>query len=265
MIQLTVKDIKDYQTCALLYAYRNVNPIYEYIPNHMLMDGRFESALKNVLTFYFHKKQSGSQPTFDYLVKKWEKLWFPKDTLVADIMLGKHNSTNYSLAKASNIAVQGLQGMYETFSQDYSIPLLIDEPFSVALGKTSTLNGVFDLVMRSKEGKFTVYKWGANIKKAKLSALQMDFAALKYSFDYRNSDREIGDVDYVFFDLSLPSPKPVKMEPNSEDVDSLKFWAKSILTDETYAPRRGLTTYCKECPFDSPCSKFSGWGTNAKS
>ena len=49
-----------------------------------------------------------------------------------------------------------------------------------------------------------------------------------------------------------------------KDIDSLKFWADELEQAQNFVPRRGLTWYCKKCPFDKPCSKWANWSKNAE-
>lgn len=256
MLNLTVDAVKNYQICARLYDYRHDDVVYEPLPNEKLVDIRYENTLKNVLTFLFHKKQSGSPPTYDFLVKKWEKLWFPPETTVQDIMSMKTGTKdNYNLPAGSAIGVRALGNVYNNFIDDDAVPLLIDEEYVVALDKQIVLKGKFDLVLKYKD-RYNVIKWGARISKTQPSSLLLDFAALKYAFEYRNQDKNLEKVTYSFVDLSLPTYKPLKFDILQDDIETLKYWSKAILSDDIYIPRRGLTTHCKTCAFDVPCSKF---------
>lgn len=255
-MDVSIDAIKDYQICARLFDYRHGDQVYEPITAEKLIDVRYQNTMKNILTFLFHKKQSGNQPTFDFLVKKWEKLWFPQDTTVQEIMTMKIGTKdNYNLPSASNIGVRALRNVYSEFAGDPSIPMLIDEEYAVSLGNDIKLIDKIDLVLKYKD-YYHVIKWGANISKTHPSSLLLDFAALRYAFEFRNSERELGKVKYSFIDLALPTFKSVDFEVPDEDIETLKYWSKAIANDEIYAPRRGLTTHCKVCAFDTPCSKF---------
>lgn len=256
MTQVDVSAIKDYQVCARLYDYRHGDIVYEPLSHEKLVDIRYQNTMKNILTFLFHKKQSGNQPTFDFLVKKWEKLWFPQDTTVQDIMSMKIGSKdNYNLPAASTIGVRALRNVYAEFDKDPGIPLLIEEEFAVSLDNGIKLVDHFDLVMKYKD-YYHVIKWGANISKTQPSSLLLDFAALRYAFEFRNSERNIGKVRYSFVDLALPTFKYVDFSVPDEDIETLRYWSKAIASDGVFIPRRGLTTHCKVCAFDTPCSKF---------
>ena len=46
-------------------------------------------------------------------------------------------------------------------------------------------------------------------------------------------------------------------EITEQDIESINYWCATIEDKDIFAPRRGLTYYCKKCPFDTPCSKWS--------
>ncbi len=51
----------------------------------------------------------------------------------------------------------------------------------------------------------------------------------------------------------------IEYQITEEDIDSLEYWCDTIVEKEIFVPRRGLTSYCKKCPFDTPCLKWVGW------
>ena len=256
MNSVNIKSIKDYQVCARLYDYRYGDDIYEPMSTEKLFEMRYENVLKNILTFLFHKKQSGNTPTFDFTVKKWQKLWFPKDVSISDILTIQTSTVSeYTIPGAANVAVRGLRNVYDHFDGDPSIPMLIDEEFTVPLTKNVRLTDKFDLVLKYPD-HYKVIKWGASIRKQSISNLLLDFAALKYAFEYKNSDKAPLNVKYCLIDLSTPELKIHEYSIEQDDIDVVKYWSNAIVNDKHFLPRRGLTTYCRYCPFDKPCSKF---------
>jgi hypothetical protein len=255
-ITTSVNAIKDYQTCARLYDYRYNNQVYEPTDNEKLIDERYSNVMKNILTFLFHKKQSGTPPTFDFMIKKWQKLWFPKDITVQKIMTMTNDASNkHNISNGSSIGVRALQNVYEHFENIDAIPLLVQEKFIVSLTKGVRLEGEFDLVLKYKDYDHVI-KWGSNLTRTPTSNLLLDFAALKYAYEYRNSGKKLGPVKYSFIDLALPKFNQTDFDIPLEDIQSLKYWSEALRDDQVFMPRRGLTTHCSVCAFDIPCSKF---------
>lgn len=256
---LTVKSIKDYQTCALLYNYRHIENSYEPLGKRTLLDVRFENTLKKIASFFFYKRQAGITPSWSALLNRWERLWFPKDMTAWDIMTDAQDPMHGNVAGYSADATAALLKFHEFFSADNSDALLIDEPFLVQLSSSGMrLEGAFDLVLRSAKTKeYQVIKWLTRGQKTQASDLLMDFAALKYAFDHRNSGRDIKRVTYGSYDLTASAKSTIKVyDIEDTDVNALKYWAREAWEAEVFVPRRGLTSYCRSCPFDIPCSKF---------
>jgi hypothetical protein len=81
---------------------------------------------------------------------------------------------------------------------------------------------------------------------------------MQYAYT-KNRDSKNRNVRYGYFDIMSANPKVEYVDFVQEDVDSLNFWVDELSTCNNFVPRRGLTYYCKRCPFDSPCSKWSNW------
>jgi CRISPR/Cas system-associated exonuclease Cas4 (RecB family) len=80
------------------------------------------------------------------------------------------------------------------------------------------------------------------------------YLLFKNHYGERISETEFGYIDLLSNNLSFNEYKITQ-----EDVDSIEYWCDTIYSKEIFVPRRGLTSYCKKCPFDTPCSKWSGW------
>jgi CRISPR/Cas system-associated exonuclease Cas4 (RecB family) len=86
----------------------------------------------------------------------------------------------------------------------------------------------------------------------------MDFAVLHEAFAHKFPEK-INKAHFGYYDILASGKKFVEYETNIEDSKALRYWCSAIEEDENYVPRRGLTSYCKKCPFDKPCSKWSNW------
>lgn len=256
MIDLSVGALKDFQTCALLYDFRHVQERYEPLARENELARRFENTIKNVVTFFFYKRQSGQIPSVSALVNRWEKYWFPKDMSAYDLAVEQHD-TEANLASYSSEAVRSLLRFYEDFAGDIkNDPMLLNEDFIVPIGDI-TLHGNFDLVLRDQKGVITVIKWLTSQKRIPVSSMMLDFAALKMGLDYRNDGKRM-PVRYGYYDLiSAGKFGYNEVQVPDADVNALIYWAQEAAAAQVYAPRRGLTSYCRGCPFDAPCKQFT--------
>lgn len=258
VITLTVDAIKDFQVCELFYDYRYQQNEHENILGRELMMQRFENTLKKVASFFFYKKQADSTPSYNAILNRWEKLWFPKDMTAYDLAVEQHGISHGNIASFSNIAAAALERFHDAFSQDSGQPILIDETFLVPIGRSNTrLEGKLDLVLRNGDD-YRVIKWSARPNKPGINSLLLDFAAQRYAFEHRNDTPK--KVEYQLYELASSASDFAKIEqPRIADVRALKYWAVEIEAASSFVPRRGYTAYCKGCPFDEQCANFTAW------
>lgn len=254
MYTTTVASIKDYQLCARLYDYRYNLNLSEPVLGRDLLSTRYENTLKKVVTFFFYKKQGGITPSYNALLNRWERLWFPKDMTAFDMASEQHASWHGNLASFSNAAAASLLQFHEDFAEINADPIMIDEKFFIPLSKTVRLEGVVDLMLRSKSGTHII-KWSASQKRPSISGLLLDFAALRAAIEYKTRT----NATYSIYDVGSAKPGIIGMSPKKQDVNALSFWAHDLAEAEVLVPRRGLTAYCKSCPFDEPCALWNEW------
>lgn len=254
MKELTVEAIKDYEVCALLYDYRHNQKMSEPILSRDIFSQKFENTLKSVINFFFYKKQGGFTPSYASLLNRWEKLWFPKDTTAYDLIHEQHESFYGNTSSLTSKAAAALLDFYEKYSEDSSVPMAIDQDFCIPVGKTTKINGNFDLIL-FENGEYYIYKWVFNFRNSHVSLYQMDFAVLQEAFNHKFPGK-ISKAHFGYYDILSSTKKFVEYDINSDDSKALKYWCSTIEGDEAYVPRRGLTAYCKKCPFDKPCSKW---------
>lgn len=257
MIDLSVDAIKDYQTCALLYDFRHLQNRYEPIARGDELSVRFENTMRSIVSFFFYKKQAGIVPSVSAIINRWEKNWFPKDMTPYDLAVEQHDILNGNLASFSSEGIRSLLRFYDDFAEDIeNDPLLINEDFIIPLNGEIKLTGTFDLVLRNKRNVYTVIKWSTSTKKVPASSMNMEFAALKMAFKYRNDNRPM-NVRYGYYDLVSAGKFGFhEVEVPDADLNSLTYWAEDAVSNQIFAPRRGLTSYCRGCPFDTPCRDF---------
>lgn len=257
MREISIDGIKDYQTCALLYDYRHVQQRYEPTVRSEELSVRFENTMRKLVAFFFYKKQSGVIPSVSALVNRWEKNWFPKDMTASDLMVEQHDVLGGNLVSYSSEGIRSLLRFYEEFADDQDHdPLLINEDFIIPLNDELKLLGGFDLVLRNKNNLFTVIKWSTSAKRVPVSSMMLDFAALKMAFQYRNDNKPMR-VQYGYYDLVSAAKFGFhEVEVPDGDLNALKYWAEEAASSKVFVPRRGLTSHCRGCAFDTPCRDF---------
>ncbi|HJS83548.1 MAG TPA: hypothetical protein VJ742_12015 [Nitrososphaera sp.] len=255
-LTLTVDSIRDYQVCELYYDYKYLKDEKTPIYGRELLAQRFENTLRKVAAFFFYKRQAGVTPSYNALLNRWEKLWFPKDMDAYDLAIEQHESVHGNYSSYSNVATAALLQFYEDFIDDPGVPLLIDEYYLVTLDQGVRLEGRFDLVLRHRDAH-KIIVWSARQKRPSLGHYALDFAAQRLAFEYRNETKR--NAEYYLYDLASTRPGLINIDVPEVDLDALVYWAKTIQSSETYVPRRGFTSYCRGCPFDKPCSRWNEW------
>lgn len=263
MKKITVSQLKDYQTCALLSGFRYgdvENKVKESPDIRERRAIKFDETIKRVTAFFFYKKQSYSEPSYQAIQNRWQKLWFAEGTKAADIAVMKNEVAWANDVSYTSQAASSLLAFYEDFAgkTDQEV-ILIDEPFSVPIGKNIALNGSFDLILRSKKPnghyRYDIYKWVTSNFKRSPQFWVFDLAMMDYAFKHRNNHAVVDTHFHLWnFGLYMPGDKEVLVE--KKDIEMLKYWAEEILNEKKFAPRRGLTSYCKSCPYDVPCSLY---------
>lgn len=260
MLKVTAEGLRDFQICGRLYDYRHGTKDEEEKKNiRERKIERFDHTIKRVATFFFYKKQNHLEPSYQALLSRWQKLWFADNTDAADIALMKNEIIWGSETSYTTQAAAALLAFYEAFSDKHdSEVVLIDEPFEVPLLGNVALRGTFDLITREKvnnQYQYKVYKWITTNLKRSTAYWSFDMAILDYAFRYRNNFHNM-NIEYFIWDFgsTIPGQKQVLIE-KVDHVD-LKFWAAELEKEEVFVSRRGLTAYCKSCPFDKPCSKW---------
>ena len=257
MINLTTQSIKDFQICERLYDYRYNDKLSEKIYSRDIYTQKFESTIKNILYFFWYKKQGGITPSYASMLNRWEKLWFPKNTDYYDIMTEQHESAYGNVASLTTKATSILMQFHEIYSLSDAIPIAICEDFVSVVNKTSKIQDKFDLIYR-KDGKNYVTKFLFNYKSSHSYLYQTDFSVMYSGFKLKHSDK-MHNTNFGYIDLMSNNLNFINYEITNEDIDSLTYWCDIISEKKLFVPRRGLTSYCKKCPFDDPCMKWVGW------
>jgi hypothetical protein len=82
-----------------------------------------------------------------------------------------------------------------------------------------------------------------------------DFAILNYAFRYRNDFKPL-DVEFKLWNFGSIQPGPIHYELSDDDRNGLLHWSNRLSETDVFVPKRGLIAYCKQCPFDTPCSRW---------
>lgn len=252
MLTLTVPAIRDLQVCERYYDYKYQQQEYAPVIGRELLAERFQNTLKRVVSSFFYRKQGGVIPSYNALVNRWERLWFPKNMDAYDLVIQQQESAHGNYASYSNIAVANLMQFYDDFAKDPAEVMLLDEKYVLPLDNNIRLEGSIDLVLRYK-GAFKVIRWSTKVKRPVLGSLNFDFAADKLAYDYRNKSKPGSLVRYYLYDLASSRPGFVEVEDPAVNCEALLFWARHARDNKVFVPRRGYTTYCRGCPYDDIC------------
>lgn len=255
MLELTTDSIKDFQICERLYDYRYNDKLLEKVYSRDILANKFELTIKNIIYFFWFKKQGGLTPSYASMLNRWEKLWFPKNTESYDIMIEQHESHYGNMASYTSKAAALLLKFYETYSDSEIIPIGISENYIALINKSVKINDKFDLIYRYNNKNYVV-KFLFNYKLKNSFIHQIDFATMYVGFSSQHYEK-LKNTSFGYIDLLSNNLQFINYDVSTEDVDSLKFWSTQILEKEMFVPRRGLTSYCKKCPFDKPCSSWT--------
>lgn len=259
---ITSESVKDFQTCALLYDYRHSQKMPESISARDILSIRFENTLKEIIFYFFYKKQGGYTPSYSSLLNRWEKIWFSEDVSSYDIITEQHESAYGNSASLTTKAASALLSFYENFSDETYIPIAINEEYVVPITAKVKMKDKFDVIL-FKDNKYYIIKIMFNYKNSHQYMYQVDFASMYNCFEVKHGDR-ISKAVFGYIDLLSSKISFIDFKITKEDLDSLRFWADELEQEKNFVPRRGLTWYCKRCPFDKPCSKWSKWSKNER-
>jgi len=254
---INTQSVKDYQTCALLYKYRHEDNLSEKIQARDFISERFENTIKEIIYYFFYKKQGGYAPSYASLLNRWEKLWFSSDVSDYDIITEKHESAYGNNASLTTKAAALLLSFHKNFSHQDYIPISINDECVVPLGKRVKIKYLFDVIL-AKNKKYYVIKFLFNYKDSHQNMYEVDFAAMKHAYSFKNPTK-VQQTKFGYIDFAQPKISFEEFQIQEEDIMALEFWADQIVDEQSFVPRRGLTWYCKKCPFDKPCSKWKEW------
>lgn len=257
MQSITIDGIKDFQICERLYDYRYLEKLSEKVYSRDIYTLKFESTIKNILYYFWFKKQAGITPSYASLLNRWEKLWFPKNMDHYDIITEQHESAYGNVSSLTTKAANILLKYYETYNDSSYIPISINDTYLAFLNKKIKIQDKFDLIYIDNNTNYVV-KFLFNYKSNHRYMYQIDFATTYLGFKEKHPAR-VKQTKFGYVDLLSNNVKFIEYEITDEDIDSLDYWCDTIVNKEIYVPRRGLTSYCKKCPFDEPCSKWDGW------
>lgn len=260
MLNTTIEGVKDFQACELLYQFRHRDSELEVLHARDLLARRFENTLRRTASFFFWKRQDGIIPSYNSLLRRWERLWYPSSMDAYDVAVEQHEVNAGNMSSYATTAAVAILRFYEVFSSpDLGAPIAIDQPFTLTLGKEMRIEGRYDLVLR-RGSEHRVVLWSATPKRPPSNWFTFDFAAQRLAYeDRRGREWERINITYSLYDLAGCNSKELVVEPSADDVACLLYWARRLHDTELYVPRRGLTTYCRTCPFDRSCREWSKW------
>lgn len=261
MFKVNAKSLKDFQVCTRYYDYKFNDglPVTKNIRQRRVE--RFGETIRSIATFFFYKKQAYSEPSYQALEHRWQKLWFKEDTTAIDIATARSEILWESDISYATQAAAALMSFHEDFYNRLDLEVvLLDEPFSVPINHDIAVEGTFDVVLREKKPdggyKFHLYKWITSDLKKPTSFWTFDFAILNHAFRYRNNNQKL-DIAYYIWDFGSSIPKARQILIEDDDIESMVYWCNCVVGEKGFVPKRGLTPYCKSCAFDRECSQWS--------
>lgn len=262
MLQITTQELKDFQTCARLYDYRHNQKLPETIGGRSLNTTRFENTIRSIVHYFFYKKQSGITPSYSSLLNRWEKLWFPKNSSSYDIVYEQHETLHGNAASLTSKAAGVLLDLVENFGDLDIIPIGIAEEFIAPVNANVAIKDSFDLIYY-KNKKIHVIKWLFNYRLKNQHLYVLDFSIINIGFQNKFGDK-VENAKFGYSDLLSQKSTFNEFKVEKADIDAVKYWCDSLFEEKVYPSRRGLTSYCKSCPFDKPCSKWTSWKAKEK-
>jgi len=257
MLQITLRELKDFQICERLYDFKHKQLLPEKIGGRQLLLSKFESNIKSVVDYFFYKKQAGVTPSYASLLNRWEKLWFPKNSSSFDIVYEQHETFHANMASLTSKASVILLELIENFGEKNIIPIGIDEEYVVPITGSVAIKDRFDLIY-SKNKKIYIIKWVFNHRSKYESGYVFDFAFMSAAFNHKFGNKKNKAV-FGYFDLMNQKPGLTQFMTEKADINALEYWCTALYEEKVFPSRRGLTFYCKSCPFDKPCSKWAAW------
>jgi hypothetical protein len=259
VLNLTVTAVRDMMACELYFQLRHLEKESEPVDQRTILARRFENTMRRVASYYFFQRQQGFTPSYNALLKRWERVWFPKKYDAYDIAVEQHAGTMGNYSSYTSLAAVALLRFVDDFGTPESgDPIAIDEPFIAPVAPELRLEGRFDLVLR-KAREHHVVVW-TMARKPDVSHHGIDFAAQRFAYERaRGRDWKDVTITYWLYSLSSAHTGLLAAEPGADDVAQLLYWARRAGETETYVPRRGYTTYCKNCVFDSICRDWKKW------
>jgi len=257
MLKLNVESIKDFQICERLYDYRYLDKIPEKISSRDILLPKFESTIKNIIFFFWYKKQAGVTPSYISLLNRWEKLWFPKEVTSYDLIIEQHETVYANMASMTTKAAGILLAFHEKYANSDFMPIGIQEDYIDVIEPNLVVEDKFDLILVSSN-QIDVVKILFNYRNSNRFAHQIDFASM-YSAFAKKHPKKIHLAKFGYIDILSANVNIINYEITKEDIDAYEYWSSSVLDKKVFVPRRGLTSYCKKCPFDDPCSKWNDW------
>lgn len=258
-ITITPSDIRDYQACSLYYHFKTTEPVTKIGINELNQE-RFSNSMKKVISYFFYKRQGEATPSYNSLLKRWEKIWFPDKMDSYDLIHEQHNIVGKNTATYSNTAAGLLLRFFNDFAKkDKGIPINIDQEHLIPLIDGVRLSGNTDLILKYGADSYRIIKWESAIKKKIKTFYRYDFATMKLAHMHSTGRADSSEVSYELYGVGSDSDfGPVNHSPTKRDIDWLFYWAHKIKEQEIRVPSKGFTTYCSGCQWDRKCDAWNG-------
>lgn len=267
METITPQGLRDFLVCPLYFQYRHIDDDYAKHQRKDVYLERYLNVMRRVVSLYFYRKQADENVTFNTLVKRWEKLWFPEELDYQTIAYGEVVASNMPgmLIHYNSLAIAALERFVHLFGTDTGTPVVINEERVFQATPQLRVKTPLDLVLQYSDGSRKVVKWQVGPprfgRQEQLFNIAATYLAMKSDDIYKPN------TTFVIYDFHEYRAKMRRFELSESDIETFLWWAQQVTDRGSPIPRRGFTPYCNTCSFDAKCRDYvdemiSGKGQN---
>lgn len=257
METITPQAVKDYLVCPLYFDYKHIEKDYATYQKKEIYKERYLNVLRRVVSLFFYRRQAYDAVTYNMLVKRWEKLWFPKGMAYEALAYGdtnRHNPTG-TIIHYNSMALAALERFFHLFSTDVGTPIVINEDRLVQVTDSLRIKAPIDLVLQYKDGSRRVVQWQVGTPRFGKHEQMLNFAAIYLAM--KSDGFYTPDTTFCIYDFHEFKAKMRRIELTEEDVKRFIYWTECISNRSDPIPSRGFTPYCNSCPFDKQCKDYT--------